>query len=139
MAFIAAIVGKPDFNALSVNLNGTPIQYGRVLTACVTPTRPLARCAARGRGAPRSPCARPVRARRTSAAAVATEQGHQDPGLTGEAGWLFYSQQGRSPSDRRSSPMARRRNENLIAIDRRQRREAIRRARRTSSEVTAAR
>ncbi|HEU4727074.1 MAG TPA: MscL family protein [Kofleriaceae bacterium] len=35
MALIAAIFGKPDFNALSVNLNGTPIQYGRVLTACV--------------------------------------------------------------------------------------------------------
>lgn len=35
MAFIAAIVGKPDFNALAVNLNGTPIQYGRVLNACV--------------------------------------------------------------------------------------------------------
>lgn len=33
MALIAAIVGKPDFNALAFELNGTPIQYGRVLTA----------------------------------------------------------------------------------------------------------
>jgi large conductance mechanosensitive channel len=33
MAFIAAIVGKHDFNALAFNLNGTPIQYGRVITA----------------------------------------------------------------------------------------------------------
>lgn len=33
MAFVAAIVGKPDFNALAFDLNGTPIQYGRVLTA----------------------------------------------------------------------------------------------------------
>ena len=35
MALIAAVVGKPDFNALAFNLNGTPIQYGRVLTAGV--------------------------------------------------------------------------------------------------------
>lgn len=35
MALIAAVVGKPDFNALAFNLNGTPIQYGRVLTAAV--------------------------------------------------------------------------------------------------------
>ena len=35
MALIAAIVGKHDFNALAFNLNGTPIQYGRVLTAIV--------------------------------------------------------------------------------------------------------
>ncbi len=35
MAIIAAIVGKPDFNALAFDLNGTPIQYGRVLTATV--------------------------------------------------------------------------------------------------------
>ena len=33
MAVVAAIVGRPDFNALSFDLNGTPIQYGRVLTA----------------------------------------------------------------------------------------------------------
>jgi large conductance mechanosensitive channel len=35
MAFVAAIVGKHDFNALSFDLNGTPIQYGRVLTASI--------------------------------------------------------------------------------------------------------
>jgi len=35
MALIAAIFGKPDFNALTVQVNGTPIQYGRVLTALV--------------------------------------------------------------------------------------------------------
>jgi large conductance mechanosensitive channel len=35
MALIAAIAGKPDFNALAFELNGTPIQYGRVLTALV--------------------------------------------------------------------------------------------------------
>ena len=35
MALVAAIFGKPDFNALSFDLNGTPIQYGRVLTALV--------------------------------------------------------------------------------------------------------
>jgi len=35
MAIVAAIFGKPDFNALAFNLNGTPIQYGRVLTALV--------------------------------------------------------------------------------------------------------
>jgi large conductance mechanosensitive channel len=35
MAFIAAIVGKPDFDELSFLLNGTPIEYGRVLTAIV--------------------------------------------------------------------------------------------------------
>jgi large conductance mechanosensitive channel len=35
MALVSAIVGKPDFNALAFNLNGTPIQYGRVLTALV--------------------------------------------------------------------------------------------------------
>ena len=33
MAFVAAIVGKPDFNALSFDLNGSSIEYGRVLTA----------------------------------------------------------------------------------------------------------
>jgi large conductance mechanosensitive channel len=33
MAFVAAIVGKHDFNALAFDFNGTPIQYGRVLTA----------------------------------------------------------------------------------------------------------
>lgn len=35
MAFVAAIVGRPDFNALAFDVNGTPIQYGRVLTALV--------------------------------------------------------------------------------------------------------
>jgi large conductance mechanosensitive channel len=35
MAFIAAMVGKPDFNRLAFDLNGTPIQYGRVITAAV--------------------------------------------------------------------------------------------------------
>ena len=33
MALIAAIVGKPDFDALVWRINGTPIEYGRVLTA----------------------------------------------------------------------------------------------------------
>src|SRR5688500_3578734 len=35
MALVAAIFGKPDFEALSFTLNGTPIQYGRVITAVV--------------------------------------------------------------------------------------------------------
>jgi large conductance mechanosensitive channel len=35
MAIVAALVGKPDFNRLAFDLNGTPIQYGRVLTALV--------------------------------------------------------------------------------------------------------
>jgi large conductance mechanosensitive channel len=35
MAIIAALFGKPDFNRLAFDLNGTPIQYGRVLTASV--------------------------------------------------------------------------------------------------------
>lgn len=35
MAFVAAIFGKPDFNALVVTLNGTPIQIGRVITALI--------------------------------------------------------------------------------------------------------
>lgn len=35
MALIAAVVGKPDFNALAFNVNGTPILYGRVLTTAV--------------------------------------------------------------------------------------------------------
>ncbi len=35
MAFVAAIVGRPDFNALAFDVNGTPIQYGRVLTALI--------------------------------------------------------------------------------------------------------
>ena len=35
MAIIAAVFGKPDFNRLAFDLNGTPIQYGRVLTALV--------------------------------------------------------------------------------------------------------
>lgn len=35
MAIVAAIVGKPDFNGLAFDLNGTPIMYGRVLTAII--------------------------------------------------------------------------------------------------------
>ena len=35
MAIVAALVGKPDFNQLAFHLNGTPIQYGRVITALV--------------------------------------------------------------------------------------------------------
>ena len=35
MAIIAAVIDKPDFNALTFDLDGTPIQYGRVLTAAV--------------------------------------------------------------------------------------------------------
>lgn len=35
MAIVAAMVGKPDFNQLAFDLNGTPIQYGRVITALV--------------------------------------------------------------------------------------------------------
>lgn len=35
MAIVAALVGKPDFNRLAFDLNGTPIEYGRVLTALV--------------------------------------------------------------------------------------------------------
>ena len=35
MALISAIVGKPDFNALTFHVNGTPIDYGKVLTALV--------------------------------------------------------------------------------------------------------
>lgn len=35
MAVIAAIVGKPSFDALSFSLNGTPIMYGKFLTALV--------------------------------------------------------------------------------------------------------
>ena len=35
MAVVSAVVGKHDFNALSFDLNGTPIQYGRLLTAVV--------------------------------------------------------------------------------------------------------
>jgi large conductance mechanosensitive channel len=35
MAIVAALFGKPDFNRLAFDLNGTPIQYGRVITATV--------------------------------------------------------------------------------------------------------
>ncbi|HEY5925000.1 MAG TPA: large conductance mechanosensitive channel protein MscL [Kofleriaceae bacterium] len=35
MATIAAVAGKPDFNKLAFDLNGTPILYGRVITALV--------------------------------------------------------------------------------------------------------
>jgi large conductance mechanosensitive channel len=32
---IAATVGKPDFSALALNLNGTPIKYGNFLNAVI--------------------------------------------------------------------------------------------------------
>jgi large conductance mechanosensitive channel len=35
MALVAAVFGKPDFETLSFSVNGTPIMYGRVLTALV--------------------------------------------------------------------------------------------------------
>ncbi len=35
MAIVAALFGKPDFDQLAFDLNGTPIQYGRVLTSLV--------------------------------------------------------------------------------------------------------
>jgi large conductance mechanosensitive channel len=35
MALFAALFGKPDFNSIAFELNGTPIQIGRVLTALV--------------------------------------------------------------------------------------------------------
>ena len=35
MAFVAAFAGKPDFNALAFELNGTPIPYGKVLTTLI--------------------------------------------------------------------------------------------------------
>lgn len=35
MAIVAALIGKPDFSTLAFDLNGTPIQYGRVITALV--------------------------------------------------------------------------------------------------------
>ena len=35
MALIAAVAGKPSFDALIWRVNGTPILYGRVLTALV--------------------------------------------------------------------------------------------------------
>ena len=35
MALVAAMVGEPDFDELSFVLNGTPIEYGRVITAFV--------------------------------------------------------------------------------------------------------
>ena len=35
MALVAAVVGKPDFDSLVWVVNGTPIHYGRVLTAAV--------------------------------------------------------------------------------------------------------
>src|SRR5689334_23802829 len=38
MALVAAIFGKPDFQSLSFTLNGTPILYGRVITALVNLT-----------------------------------------------------------------------------------------------------
>jgi large conductance mechanosensitive channel len=33
MALVAALIGRPDFNALSAEVNGATIEYGRVLTA----------------------------------------------------------------------------------------------------------
>jgi large conductance mechanosensitive channel len=35
MALVAAIVGAPDGSALAIDLNGTPIQVGRVITATI--------------------------------------------------------------------------------------------------------
>jgi large conductance mechanosensitive channel len=35
MPLIAAVVGKPDFNSLVWTIHGSPVQYGRVLTALV--------------------------------------------------------------------------------------------------------
>ncbi len=35
MPLVAAVVGKPDFDALVVHANGTPIYYGKFLTALV--------------------------------------------------------------------------------------------------------
>jgi large conductance mechanosensitive channel len=35
LAFVAAFVGKPDFNALAFNVNGTPIPYGKVITTLI--------------------------------------------------------------------------------------------------------
>ncbi|MDQ3335313.1 MAG: large conductance mechanosensitive channel protein MscL [Myxococcota bacterium] len=35
MPLIAAVVGKPDFNSLTFTVNGSPILYGRVLSAAV--------------------------------------------------------------------------------------------------------
>lgn len=35
MAFVAALVGRPNFDALVWDFRGTPIQYGRVLTALI--------------------------------------------------------------------------------------------------------
>jgi large conductance mechanosensitive channel len=35
LQLIAAVAGKPDFDALSFELNGTPIKYGLFLTALV--------------------------------------------------------------------------------------------------------
>lgn len=35
MPLVAAIFGRPDFDKLAFDLNGTPIHYGRVLTAIV--------------------------------------------------------------------------------------------------------
>jgi len=36
MQIIAAIVGQPDFSGLSFSINGSPIYYGRFLTAVIT-------------------------------------------------------------------------------------------------------
>jgi large conductance mechanosensitive channel len=35
MAFVAALFGKPSFESLAFTVNGTPIMYGRVITALV--------------------------------------------------------------------------------------------------------
>lgn len=35
MALVAALIGKPDFDELAFVLNGTPIEYGRVITSVV--------------------------------------------------------------------------------------------------------
>jgi len=36
MQFIAAVIGKPDFSAVVVKLNGTPINIGNLLNATVS-------------------------------------------------------------------------------------------------------
>ena len=35
LQIIAAVVGQPDFNGLTIDLGGTPIRYGAFLTALV--------------------------------------------------------------------------------------------------------
>ena len=35
LAIVAAFAGKPDFNALAFQVNGTPIHYGKVITTLI--------------------------------------------------------------------------------------------------------